>query len=237
MATSEAEPMELHLELGPMPADPHAGGIIDGLRNLRENQALCDLVLEVGEQRFLAHKAVLASASPRLCECLLSLPSVSKDGMEQKSVLKLTEVSSPEAVQMMLTCIYGPSAGDGFEYNPSSGEINRDVLRLAQHFQIQHLQDQAARWLAKGLSTANVLERLVACEEFGLVDVREKILEQLTANPDALFVLAKDPAVLKVPAVLQDLLVRVLNLLGCDPSTQRSGQSKAQGKQAKKAGA
>jgi len=89
----------------------------------------------------------------------------------------------------------------------------------------------------------NVLQRLSACEEFGLVEVREKIFEQLTANPSALFVLAQDAEIVKMPIVLQDLLVRVLKLLGCGnepaaPKGMAGGQGKAQqGKPARKAGA
>jgi len=56
--------MELHLELGPMPADPHAGGIIDGLRNLRESQELCDLVLEVEEQSFFCAQSCIGISKP-----------------------------------------------------------------------------------------------------------------------------------------------------------------------------
>merc|ERR1719188_1931836 len=141
----------------------------------------------------------------------------------------------------MIDCIYGPAPGAGGDYCPASEDINRDVLRLAQRFQISHLQEQASRWLMQSLSTANVLERLLACEEFGLTDVREKILEQLTANPSALFVLANDPEIVKVPVVLKDLLIRVLKLIGADaekPSEkpgEKSGE-KSREKSAEKAG-
>merc|ERR1719401_1150219 len=146
----------------------------------------------------------------------------SQSAEAQQAELRLDDVSHPEAVRAMLDFIYGEStagAGPGpGDYNPSSEEVNRDVLRLAQQFQIAPLLDQASKWLLRGLSTSNALERLQACEEFGLTEVREKILEQLVLNPEALFVLAKDPEMTKVPAVLQDLLVRILKLLGCDPS-------------------
>ena len=38
----------------------------------------------------------------------------------------------------------------------------------------------------KELSTHNAVERLAICDEFGLTELREKILEQLTANKKAL---------------------------------------------------
>lgn len=234
--------MELEVDLGPMPLNAldGQGGIIQGLRLLLDRSELCDVVLIAGGQSLLAHRAVLAAVSSSFHECLTQLGS-SEGSNPESLVLKLDDISHPEAVRSMLDCIYGPSGGSSTEYNPSSEEANRDVLRLAQRFQISQLQEDASRWLARGLSTANVLDRLVACEEFGLTEVREKILEQLTANPEALFVLAKDPEVTKVPAVLQDLLVRILKLLGCEPGllqAQSAGSGKAsQGKPARKAGA
>merc|ERR1719221_1132989 len=112
-------------------------------------------------------------------------------------VLKLADITHPEAVQAMLDCIYGPPAGAAGTkaYSPASEDANRDVLRLAQRFQISQLQHQASRWLTSNLSTTNVLQRLLACEEFALSDVRDKILEQFIANPNALFALANDPEI------------------------------------------
>lgn len=235
--------MELKVDLGPMPKDEYRGGVIEGLRALLEKSELCDVVLIVGGQSFLAHRAVLAAVSSSFRECLTHLGSDEglSGGADPKSlVLKLDDITHAEAVRAMLDCIYGPSVGPPKEYAPSTEDANRDVLRLAQRFNISQLQDLASRWLARGLSTANVLERLVACEEFGLVEVREEILEQLTANPDALFVLAKDPEITKVPSVLQDLLVRILKLLGCTESKPQAvtvGQQKPpEGKAGKRAG-
>jgi len=224
-----------------MPPDDHSGGIVGGLRLLLEKSELCDIILIAGGQSFLAHRAVLAAVSASFHECLMHVgSSEGTSGLaggtdSQSLVLKLDDICHPEAVQAMLDCIYGPCAGAPLEYNPSTEDANRDVLRLAQRFQVSQLEDQASQWLIKGLSTANVLERLVTCEEFGLVEVREKILEQLTQNPEALFVLAKDPEVTKVPAVLQDLLVRVLKLLGCESNLQRINKSHS--KPSRRAGA
>mmetsp|Transcript_5730 Transcript_5730/g.17015 ORF Transcript_5730/g.17015 Transcript_5730/m.17015 type:complete len:232 (+) Transcript_5730:2-697(+) len=231
--------MELEVDLGPMPGDDHGGGVVQGLRLMLDRSELCDVVLIAGGQSILAHRAVLAAVSSSFYECLTQL-NPSEGHNSESLVLKLDDISHPEAVRAMLDCIYGPRAGASAEYNPSSEEANRDVLRLAQRFQILQLQDDASRWLARGLSTANVLDRLVACEEFGLLEVREKILEQLTANPEALFVLAKDPEVTKVPAVLQDLLVRILRLLGCEaglPAAAAGSSKTHQGRPARKAGA
>jgi len=99
--------------------------------------------------------------------------------------------------------------GAPWEYAPSSAEVNKDVLRLARHFGLQHLHEHAARWLAKGLTTANVVERLVTCEEFGLGLLREKIMEQLTKNPAELATVSSSTEIMKHPKILQDLLMQV----------------------------
>jgi len=237
------QPAELKVNLGPMPADEQCGGMIEGLRLLLEKGELCDVILVAGGQSFYAHRSVLASVSRSFHELLMRLGSTGglPGGLDAKPLLlRLDEVSHPVAVQAMLDCIYGPFAGPPREYGPQTEEANRDVLRLAQRFQLAQLKDQAARWLAVGLTTANVLERLSICEEFGLTDVREKVLEQLIANPDgALFVLAKDPEIRNVPTVLQDLLVRILGLLGAGeqincPKSSSSGGKSQQSKQARK---
>lgn len=223
--------MELTVDLGPMPYSSLSTGVAQrGLAALRESGELCDLVIRVGGQLFLAHRVVLAAASLKMTEYLKDLETSSQDsgatvpGARLPTVeLQLDDVSHPEAVRAMLDSVYGTPAKD---YCPSSAEANNDVLRLARRFELPRLQEQATRWLAHGLTTVNVLERLVACDEFGLVEVRSKILEQLTANPEALFVLAQNPRMLKAPAVLQDLLVRVFSLLGCGQGTAAEAEAK-----------
>merc|ERR1719476_110410 len=114
----------------------------------------------------------------------------------------------------MLGYIYGAGTNGSWEYKPSSAEVNKDILRLARSFDLMHLHEHAARWLAKGLTTANVVERLVTCEEFGLGLLREKIIEQLTANPAELMIVSSSVEIMKHPRILQDLLVQVAQLCG-----------------------
>merc|ERR1712217_864294 len=87
-------------------------------------------------------------------------------------------------------------------------------LRLARSFGLPHLHEFAARWLTKGLTTQNVVERLVTCEEFNLMLLREKIIEQLTANPAELTIVTSSPEIIKHPKILQDLLMQVASLCG-----------------------
>merc|ERR1712083_527729 len=92
--------------------------------------------------------------------------------------------------------------------------MGKDILRLARHFALPHLHEFAARWLTKGLTTANVVERLVICEEVALGLLREKIIEQLSANPAELIVVSSSPEIMKHPRILQDLLMQVASFCG-----------------------
>merc|ERR1719230_1128660 len=92
------------------------------------------------------------------------------------------------------------------EYNPRTQEINRDVLRLARQFKLPGLTHRAMRWLAKDLTTGNVVERLSICEEFGLSELTEKILEQLTSNRHALAEVAHSPQIMTYPRLMQAML-------------------------------
>merc|ERR1712007_413346 len=92
------------------------------------------------------------------------------------------------------------------DYNPRTQEINKDVLRLAQNFRLPGLTERAAHWLAKDLTTGNVVERLTICEDFGLNDLREKILEQLTYNKKALAEVVSSPQIVQYPKLMQSML-------------------------------
>mmetsp|Transcript_33366 Transcript_33366/g.61197 ORF Transcript_33366/g.61197 Transcript_33366/m.61197 type:complete len:217 (-) Transcript_33366:108-758(-) len=210
--TATAPFLPLAMDLGPMPSDDCMGGVLSSLSSLRERKELCDVVLTVGTEQFFAHRAVLAAVSPHFYSLLSQPEHVGGDTV----ALTMDTIRNPEAMQAVLDYIYRPAFQHGAPSSSWSDEVKCDILRLAQLFQIPQLRDEAALLLTKGLSTGNVLQRLRACEEFDLHDARERILEQLTAHPQALFMLASDPEVVQVPAVLQELMVRVLRLLGAD---------------------
>ncbi|CAL1132532.1 unnamed protein product [Cladocopium goreaui] len=209
-----ASPMDLDVDLGPMPKEGEHF-LQQGLRGLLQSQELCDVALvSSGGAAFPAHRAVLAASSPQLRARVAMLDyKIQVDGLP---ALQL-DVQHSEAVKALIDCVYGTGENCDGCYNPSSEEANRDVLALARNFELSALEDRASRWLARNLTTANLLDRVSTCERFGLNDVKDKILEQLTANTDVLYELVSDPSVRSVPGVLQDLLLRVLQLLGCGP--------------------
>merc|ERR1719411_1451386 len=115
----------IQMDLGPLPADSQHGAILDGLRAYLDKRELCDVVLLAGGQSFFAHRVVLAAVSMSFHECLMRLASNESTaglagGLNSNSfVLKLDDITHPEAVQAMLNCIYEPSeGGQAKEYNP-----------------------------------------------------------------------------------------------------------------------
>lgn len=123
--------------------------------------------------------------------------------------LQLSGISRPEAVRILLNYVYQVGTGAPWKFQPSCVEVNKDVIYLARHFELSHLHEHAARWLIDGLSTHNVVERLVVCEEFQLGNLREKIMEQLASCPNALGVISSNLEIMKHPKIMQDLLKSV----------------------------
>jgi len=219
MPTQGAAAMELTVDLGPMPPDPLLGGAIEGggLRTLLDRREFCDVILVGGGQSFPAHSLVLAAVSLSFKQ---QIQQEHAKGAQLPVTIHLSDISHAEAVQDMLACIYGPFGIETKESFCKTELANKDALQLARAYQIPQLQEQVSRWLSQNLTSHNILGRLVLCEEFGLVTVRDTILEKIIADPSALTVLARHPDVVKVPKVLQDLLVRILTLLGMDLPNQ-----------------
>jgi len=173
-----------------------------GLQELYARGEFCDVVLICAEQRFLAHRVVLASQS-KVFKDGLNVPQA--NGSKQQEV-RFADIHNPEAVKFMLDYLYQMDDKEWAKYNPRTQEINRDVLRLAQQFELKGLTQRAMVWLAKDLTTGNVVERLSICEEYSLTELTEKILEQLTNNRQALAEVAHSPQIMTYPRLMQAML-------------------------------
>lgn len=175
----------------------------DGLRDLYRKGDFTDVVLQCVGQTFLAHRAILASQSIVFKQGLSGTDKV--NGREE---IRMADIANPEAIKIMLDFMYQIDADK--EYNPRTQEINKDVLRLAQNFQLPQLTERATYWLAKDVTTGNVIERLAICEEFACHQLREKILEQLAYNRLALLEVAHSPQILNHPKFMLELLQQVV---------------------------
>jgi len=174
----------------------------DGLRELYRRGEFVDVQLVCLEQMYCAHRAVRASKSEVFKQGLSA--SMEASGFRQE--VRLADISNPEAVKVMLDHIYVMEKVTAEAYNPKTQDINKDVLKLAQNFRLPCLAERAAHWLAKDLTTGNVVERLTICEDFGLDMLKDKILEQLTLNKRALAEVARSPQIMNYPTLMRALL-------------------------------
>lgn len=138
--------------------------------------------------------------------------------------INVNGLSSPEALHILLDYVYKGFGGADWHYNVTNAQVTKDVLRLARSFGFSHLHEHAARWLVTGLTTENVLERLVTCEEVGLGLLREKITERLALNPPELMLVCSSPEITKHPKILQGLLVQVASLQDKPKGSNEDGE-------------
>lgn len=196
--------VELKVRLAP-PKPSADDRLATGLKDLYQKGTMTDVQLVCAERTFLAHRVVLASQSDVFKEGLAIAPGTPAPQSRQE--VRLADIDNPEAVQFMLDFIYEVGDASSWkDYNPKTQEINKDVLRLAQNFRLPGLTERATYWLAKDLTTGNVVERLTICEDFALEDLRERILAQLAGNKKALFEVAHSPQIMKYPSLMQALL-------------------------------
>jgi hypothetical protein len=180
--------------------------LADVIRSLYQKEEFCDANLVCGEKSFPCHKAVLVAKSQIFKEGLAQASPPAGEVAAARQEIRLVEVNNPEAVRFMLDYMYEMDAAVWKDYNPATQEINKDVLRLAQRFQLPGLTQRAMHWLSKDITTGNVIERLAICSEFGLDTLRGKIIEQLTTNRHALQEVAHAPQIMQFPELMQALL-------------------------------
>jgi hypothetical protein len=181
----------------------HKDSLANGLREFYRRGEFADVLLVCAERSFPAHKVVLASASAIFREGLAGRHGDAENGREE---VRVAGVENPEAVKIMLDYVYQTDSDVREDYNPRTQDINTDVLRIAQNFALPGLTQRAMHWLAKDITTGNVVGRLSICDDFGLVDLREKILEQLTLNKKALTEVANSPQIMTHPKLMLALL-------------------------------
>lgn len=170
--------------------------LADGMRELYKQRVLCDAELVSCSDRFPCHKVVLAAKSPKFAEVFV----------RDAETATRTEVrvydASPEAVSLLLNYMYESEA----EYEPRSQQVNLEVLQLADSFDLPHLKEVCASFMAKEVTTETVIETICACVKYGLAKLRERLLAQLTGNKKALQDLASAPQIMQYPELMRELL-------------------------------
>lgn len=196
-----SKPVALAVRLAPSKTAP-VDELSAGLQEFYRRGEFADVVLICAEQRFPAHRVVLASQSRFFREVLSQPLPTAKSGHE----IRLSDIVNPEAVKILLDHLYQIDDREWAKFNPRTQDVNREVLRLAAQFELPGLTQRAMRWLGQDLTTGNVVERLAICDEFGLAELSDKILEQLTNNREALAEVANSPQITSYPKLMQAML-------------------------------
>merc|ERR1719240_1180286 len=150
--------------------------LTDGLQNLFQKRILCDAELVCANDKIPCHKSVLAAKSPQFADVFAK-----DEPSAQRTEVRLYD-SSSEACRLLLAYMYDLDT----PYTPSNQQVNLEVLQMADTFGLPHLREVCAAFMAKELSTDTVIETICATQKYGLIQLRETILGQLTENKKAL---------------------------------------------------
>merc|ERR550537_1731874 len=207
-----SKPVSLTVKLPPI-KNTGVDRLAEGLRELYKRGEFTDVALVCADRTFYAHRIVLVAQS-EVFKSGLTNNTPRPDGRHE---IRLADIANPEAVKFMLDYVYQTDGCVWEDYNPRTQEVNKDVLRLAQNFRLPGLTERATHWLAKDLTTGNVVERLTICEDFSLQELRERILEQLTYNKRALAEVANSPQIMAYPKLMQALLQQAASIPSAPP--------------------
>lgn len=188
-----------------------------------------DVALLCAGQRLLAHRAVLAARSRAFKDYLMQLSPVAAARPE----IILSEVTNCEAAKIMLDHLY--YLDDEKDYwdrrmqdmpcSLRTQQLVREVLLLANRFELSILTHRATIWLSKGLTTDNVVERLSICNEFELSELADKTLEQLIMSREALAKVANSRELMTHPKIMRAMLQNIA--VPRDPDQPRSKRPRA----------
>jgi len=117
-----------------------------------------------------------------------------------------------EALEWMLKWLYGEISTS--EYRPTSDEVNLEVMTLSEDLKIPSLMELGACYIIRGVYAHNVLQRMLMCQKFGLLTVRELLVEALVRDRANLEGVVSNPEMSKQPHLLRELLSAVANQTG-----------------------
>mmetsp|Transcript_37730 Transcript_37730/g.88607 ORF Transcript_37730/g.88607 Transcript_37730/m.88607 type:complete len:264 (+) Transcript_37730:60-851(+) len=191
---AKASPARLRVQFRPEQAAPST--LEQGLVRLRRGSQLCDVSIVSGFGRIPAHKAVLAAHSETLAKRL-------QDGQAELDFHQ----ASHEAVDYVVRFCYGEVKQDSFQ--PSTSKVNEEILKISSECGLPTLTELCAVRLSSEATTANVVQSVRLCEEFGLSKLREALVKGIVEDHVALDAVAKDPATLSHPPLMRELLASI----------------------------
>lgn len=179
-------------------SDATRAPLAEGLVQLRRTGHRCDATVVVGGGgRIPVHQLVLCSQSMALDQRLQGSSSAEVD---------LTHVSH-EAANIAVRWMYGELAVEA--YDPTTAQVNEEVLKLSTELGLPRLAQICASHLARGVTIANVVERVRLCEAYGLTELRKAIITAIVDDRAALTAVSSNPATMGHPVLMHELLANI----------------------------
>ncbi|KAJ8670254.1 hypothetical protein QAD02_001513 [Eretmocerus hayati] len=145
--------------------------VFQDLESILKSEDLSDVDLNVGQQVFHAHKAVLASRSPVFM-------AMFQNNMHEKlsNCVDIPDIS-PEVMQILLRYMYTNSV-DGVE------NFADDLMAAAEKYQLEGLKAFLLIERTKVLSDNNVFESLILADRFNAPDLKIECLNYVIEHID-----------------------------------------------------
>eukprot|EP00439_Symbiodinium_sp_Y106_P047447 s2623_g6.t1 len=126
-------------------------------------------------QRLEARKAPKESKAPSLRRS----GTLHVDGVDGQAELDFHQASH-EAVDYVVRFCYGEVKQDSFQ--PSTSKVNEEILKISSECGLPTLTELCAVRLSSEATTANVVQSVRLCEEFGLSKLREALVKGIAGR-------------------------------------------------------
>lgn len=156
--------------LGTVAAASSKNSILDQYEELLNSAKLSDVTIVVGDKKFPAHKAILASRSP-----VFSAMFEHEMLENKKNVVEISDVH-PEIMAEVLRFIYADKVNN-------IKETAADLLVVADKYQLESLRLMCEEILVEKLNIDNVAEMLKIVDRYASCRrLRDSVMKFLTAN-------------------------------------------------------
>ncbi|XP_008551647.1 speckle-type POZ protein-like [Microplitis demolitor] len=143
--------------------------IIDDLKKLLDQKIASDITLQVGDEQFKAHRAILMMRSPVFCKWLTHQ---TKENMGDKFVL--SNISS-ENCKLMLEFIYTDKVKD-------LGSNVENLLAVADDYQLKGLKETCEELLCDSITVENAARIMVLAHRHNAKQLFDYVIEFVAIN-------------------------------------------------------
>uniref|UniRef100_A0A8C5DZ15 BTB domain-containing protein n=1 Tax=Gouania willdenowi TaxID=441366 RepID=A0A8C5DZ15_GOUWI len=171
----------------------HQDSVLSALNQQRKDGLLCDVTLVAGEQKFHAHKAVLAACSDYF-RAMFSLCMVESEA-DEVTLQGVTSVGLKHALDFAYTgqILLEPA-------------VIQDVLSAGSHLQLLELLSLCSHYLIQELSSVNYLELYRVADLFHLPTLEEAVVRFLVEHLSELSQSRQDEALQLPYRLLREVL-------------------------------